>query len=78
MTSMATWMMKSQYFAKNNVATIEELLEQCKEFGVRLSACQMTMDVMGIKASDLIDGVEVVGAASFVNFANNAHVTLFI
>lgn len=78
MTPMATWMMKSQFFAKHNVAPIEELLRECVDLGVKLIACQMTMDVMGIKAEDLIDGVEVGGAATFINFANEAHTTLFI
>lgn len=78
MTPMATWMMKSQFFARNHVATIPELLEQCKELGVKLIACQMTMDVMGIKREDLLDEVEVGGAATFLNYAAEAHTTLFI
>jgi peroxiredoxin family protein len=78
MTPLATWMMKSQFFAKHNVATIQELLDQCRELGVKLIACQMTMDVFGLKAKDLIDGVEVGGAATFLNFAGEAHTTLFI
>ena len=78
MTPMATWMMKSRYFGKHNVATIQELLDQCRELGVKLIACQMTMDVFGMKADDLIDGVEVGGAATFLGFANEAHTTLFI
>lgn len=78
MTPMATWMMKSQYFAKHHVASIQDLLDQCRELGVKLIACQMTMDVFGLKAEDLIDGVEVGGAATFLNFAGEAHTTLFI
>lgn len=78
MTPMATWMMRSRYFAKHNVATIQELLDQCKELGVKFIACQMTMDVMGIKREDLIDEAEVGGAATFLNFASEAHTTLFI
>ena len=78
MTPMATWMMKSQFFGKHNVAPIEQLLQECVDLGVKLVACQMTMDVMGIKAEDLIEGVEVGGAATFINYANEAHVTLFI
>lgn len=78
MTPMATWMMKSQFFGKHNVAPLSQLLDECRELGVKLIACQMTMDVMGIKAEDLIDGVEVGGAAAFINFANDAHITLFI
>ncbi|HEX6799075.1 MAG TPA: DsrE/DsrF/DrsH-like family protein [Ktedonobacterales bacterium] len=78
MTPMATWMMKSLYFGKHHVATIDELLEQCKDLGVKLIACQMTMDVMGIRREDLRDEVEVGGAATFLNFASQAHTTLFI
>ena len=78
MTPMATWMMKKQFFAKHNVAPLDELLQQCVDLGVKLIACQMTMDVMGIKAEDLIEGVEVGGAATFINYANDAHVTLFV
>lgn len=78
MTPMATWMMKSQFFGKHNVASLGQLLDECRELGVKLIACQMTMDVMGIKAEDLIEGVEVGGAATFINFANDAHITLFI
>jgi peroxiredoxin family protein len=78
MTPMATWMMRTQFFAKHNVATIQELLDQCKELGIKLIACQMTMDVMGIKREDLIDEAVVGGAATFLNFASQAHTTLFI
>jgi peroxiredoxin family protein len=78
MTPLATWMMKSQFFARNNVATIPELLQQCKDLGVKFIACQMTMDVMGIKREDLIDEVEIGGAATFLNFAAEAHTTLFV
>ena len=76
MTPLATWMMRTQFFAKHHVATIQELLEQCKELGVKLIACQMTMDVMGIKKSDLIDGVEIGGAATFLEVASRNAITL--
>ncbi len=78
MTPMATWMMKSQFFGKHNVAPLEELLQECLDLGVKMIGCQMTMDVMGIKAEDMIEGVEIGGAATFINFANEAHITLFI
>jgi peroxiredoxin family protein len=78
MTPMATWMMKSRFFARNNVATIPELIQQCKDLGVKFIACQMTMDVMGIKSKDLIEGVEIGGAATFLDFAAEAHTTLFV
>lgn len=78
MTPMATWMMRTQFFGKHNVATISELLQQCIDLDVKLIGCQMTMDVMGIKREDLIDEVEVGGAATFLNFASGAHTTLFV
>ncbi len=78
MTPMATWMMRTQYFAKHNVATVPELLQQCIDLGVKMIGCQMTMDVFGLKREDLIDGVEIGGAATFLNYASGAHTTLFI
>jgi peroxiredoxin family protein len=78
MTPAATWMMKNLYFGKHHVATISELLEQCKELGVKLIACQMTMDVLGFKREELLDEVEVAGAATFLAFAREAHTTLFV
>jgi peroxiredoxin family protein len=78
MTPMATWMMKSLFFGRHNVATIGELIDQCKDLGVKFIGCQMTMDVMGIKREDLLDEVEIGGAATFLNFASEAHTTLFI
>jgi peroxiredoxin family protein len=41
-------------------------------------ACQMTMDVMGIKESDIIDGVDTGGAAAFLEFAKDADITLYM
>jgi peroxiredoxin family protein len=78
MTPAATWMMKNLYFGKHHVATISELLKQCKELDVKLIACQMTMDVLGFKREELLDEVEVAGAATFLAFAREAHTTLFV
>ncbi len=77
MTPMATTMMKGM-FSKHNVVTVPELLRQAIDLGVKLIACQMTMDVMGIKREDLIDEIEVGGAALFLGFASKAHTTLFV
>lgn len=77
MVPMATSMMKSK-FKKKNVATIDELIEASTEGGVRLIACQMTMDVFGYEQSDFIEGVEFGGAAAFLSSARKAHTTLFI
>ncbi len=77
MEAMATAMMKSM-FNKHGVATIGQLLDLAKESGVRLIACQMTMDVMGVKQSDMIDGVEFAGAAAWLDAATDAQINLFI
>jgi len=69
MTAVATGMMNS-WMKKANVAKLSELLEMAQEMDVRLIACQMTMDVMGIKKEDLIDGIEIGGAATFLEFAS--------
>jgi peroxiredoxin family protein len=63
-------------FRKVNVPTVPQLLEMAKESGVRLIACQMTVDVMGLTKEDFIDGVELGGAATFLDFAFDAQVTL--
>jgi len=77
MTPMATTMMKGM-FSKHKVITVPELLQQAIDLGVKLIACQMTMEVMGIKRKDLIDEIEQGGAAMFLGFAANAHTTLFV
>ena len=77
MQGMATMIMKSM-FKKKNVASIRELLDVARESGVRLIACQMTMDVFGFTKDDFIAGVEFGGAAAFLSQARRAHVTLFI
>jgi peroxiredoxin family protein len=77
MEAMATAMMKSM-FKKHGVATIGQLLDMAKESGVKLIACQMTMDVMGVKQTDIIDGVEFGGAAMWLDAAVDSQVNLFI
>ncbi len=77
MTGMATWMM-NRWMKKANVAKFLELRDACLESDVRMIGCQMTMDVMGIKEEDIIDGCELGGAASFLEFAKDADITLFM
>ena len=77
MESMATMMMK-QKIAGKGVASIEELREICLESGVKLIACQMTMDLFGFKREEFIDGIEIGGAATFFEFAGESDVSLFI
>ncbi len=77
MEAIATAMMKSM-FKKHGVATIGDLLRIAMESGVKLIACQMTMDVMGVKQSDVIEGVEFGGAATWMDAASDAQINLFI
>ena len=77
MESFATAMMKSM-FSKHGVASIGQLLDLAREAGVKLIACQMTMDVMGVKQSDIIDGVEFGGAATWLDLAADADINLFV
>lgn len=77
MEAIATSMMKGM-FKKHGVATVGQLLELARESGVKLIACQMTMDVMGIKQSEVIEGVEFGGAASWMDIAAESQVNLFV
>ena len=75
--TMATSLMK-ETFKKKGVATIEELREICIESGVKLIGCQMTMDVFGFSQDDFVKGVDIGGAATFLEFAADADIQLFI
>ena len=63
-------------FEKANTPTIPELVEMAQELGVKFVACQMTMDVMGLTKEDFVDGIEVGGAVTFIEFAKDAAPTL--
>jgi len=75
--TMATTLMK-QTFKNKGVATIEELRDMCVEMEVRLIGCQMTMDVFGFKREHFIKECEIGGAATFLEYAADADVQLFI
>ncbi|MFW5923860.1 MAG: DsrE/DsrF/DrsH-like family protein [Planctomycetota bacterium] len=63
---------------KKNVSSLSELIEQAQDAGVRLVACSMSMDLMGIQKEELIDGVEEGGVASYLSSAEEGNVNLFI
>ncbi|NNN16460.1 MAG: proton-conducting membrane transporter [Acidimicrobiaceae bacterium] len=64
---------------EHNVSSPTELLGMAQDLGVRLYPCQMTMDLYGLKKDDFIEGVEApIGAASFINMAAEADITMFI
>ena len=75
--SMATSMMKKT-FEEKGVATIEELRQACIDSGVRLIACQMTMGLFGFDQDDFIEEAEPGGAATFLEFAADADISLFV
>ncbi len=77
MTALASLMMEGM-FKKQSVPSIQELLGMARETGVKLVACQMTIDVLGIKKKDLIDGIEFGGLATFLEYGMGATVTLFV
>ena len=75
--TMATSLMK-QTFKNKGVATIEELRDIFIESDVKLIGCQMTMDVFGFEKDDFVDGVDIGGAATFLEFAIKSDIQLFI
>ncbi len=77
MMGMGSFMMKG-IMKKKNVASLDELIAQAKKNGVRLVACTMSMDVMGIHEEELIDGVELAGVASYLGAAEQSDTNLFI
>jgi peroxiredoxin family protein len=63
----------------HQVATPDELIETARELGVRLIPCQMTMDLLGLKREDLLEGLEEpIGAATAIAEMRTAAVSLFI
>ncbi len=75
--ALATSLMK-QTFKNKGVATVEGLRDACIEMDVRLIGCQMTMDVFGFKKEEFIESAEIGGAATFLSFAADANVSLFV
>lgn len=63
---------------KKNVDSLETLMKNAMEAGVKLVACSMSMDIMGIKQEELIDGVDIGGVASYLGDAEESRLNLFI
>ena len=77
MGGMGTRMMK-MVMKQKNVNTLEELIQSALDQGIRIIACTMTMNIMGLKKEELIDGIEEGGVAAFLEDADNSNMTLFI
>ena len=63
---------------KKNIDSLESLREQAIQNGVEFIACQMSMDVMGVKKEELLDNVTIGGVATYMDRAEEANVNLFI
>lgn len=77
MGGMGTAMMK-KLMKDKNVSSLEDLIKNAQDNGVKLVACTMSMDVMGIKEEELIDGVELAGVASYLGDAEGSNLNLII
>ena len=63
---------------KKGIASLEELIGEAQAHGVRIVACQMSMDIMGITKEELLDGVELGGVATFLGSGETSDMSLFI
>ncbi|MFO7534311.1 MAG: FAD-dependent oxidoreductase [Kiritimatiellia bacterium] len=77
MAGMGTAMMKYVMKSKK-VDSAAQLLAQAQAAGMRIVACSMSLDVMGLKPEELIDGVEIGGVATFLEESSRSNATLFI
>ncbi|MCK9348204.1 MAG: FAD-dependent oxidoreductase [Sphaerochaeta sp.] len=77
MGGLGAKMMKSR-MKKKHVDQVTQMFLDAKSSGVRMVACQMSMDIMGITKEELLDGVEVGGVATYMGAASESKVNLFI
>ena len=63
---------------QKGIDSLESLRQQALDSGVEFIACQMSMDVMGVKREELLDDVTVGGVATYMERAENANVNLFV
>ena len=70
---MIRWVMKNK-----SVSSLEELMQSAIDHGVKIVACQMSMDIMGIRKEEFINGVELGGVATFLGSCETSDATLFI
>ena len=70
--------MLRQMMKDKNVSSLEEMIEMAKEMDVKLLACEMSKDVMGIQDDELMDGFESAGVAAFLGESLRSRTNLFI
>ena len=74
---MGATMMK-MVMRQQNVSSLPELFQMAREQGIKMIACTMSMDVMGIREEELVEGLEFAGVATYLGEADEANVNLFI
>ena len=77
MAGMGTAMMQ-KIMNDKNVDSLETMMKKAMENGVKIVACSMSMDVMGIRPEELIEGVEIGGVGTYLGDAEESDVNLFI
>ena len=79
MLGLGKWMIKRK-MKQANVASLEKMVQDFKELGGHVLACDMTMDIMGVSKEDLRDDLisDYCGVGTYMDVAKNASVTLFI
>jgi peroxiredoxin family protein len=63
---------------QGNAMSLDALIASAQEQGVKLVACTMTMDMLGFRKEELLDGVDFMGVAAYLGAADEANVNLFI
>ncbi len=63
---------------KHNAMPLPQLVEMAQELDVKLTACTMTMDLLGLQKEELLDGIEYGGVAAYIGDAEDGNVSLFI
>jgi NADPH-dependent 2,4-dienoyl-CoA reductase/sulfur reductase-like enzyme/peroxiredoxin family protein/TusA-related sulfurtransferase/rhodanese-related sulfurtransferase len=77
MGGMGTAMMR-RIMKDKNIDSLEDMMKKAMAAGVKIIACSMSMDVMGIRKEELIDGVEIGGVGTYLGDAEESNVNLFI
>lgn len=77
MMGMGTQMMR-MVMKNKNVSSLEELIQSAMDVGIEIVACQMSLDVMGLRQEELLDGVKVGGVGYYLSEAEDSNVNLFI
>ncbi len=77
MAGMGAPMMRKAMKAAGGMS-LEELVDSAREMGVKFVACTLSMDILGFKEDEMIDGLEYAGVAAYLGEADEANVNLFI